>query len=112
MLVLSGIYDILTESKLNAVLIKQLLDNPRNKESVDYLLRNIRSASTDNTEDIEVEAIEETEEYDIEKYGYKMYILFHLSNLELVSHLLLRTLQRQLQSTERKRWKTTKSWID
>ncbi|HHT7008263.1 TPA: AAA family ATPase [Bacillus cereus] len=71
MLVLSGIYDILTESKLNAVLIKQLLDNPRNKESVDYLLRNIRSASTDDTEEIEVENVEEAEEYDIEKYGYK-----------------------------------------
>lgn len=71
MLVLSGIYDILTESKLSIQLIKNLLDNPRKKENVEYLLRNIRSTQTDDVEEIQIETPDEEEVYDVEKYGYK-----------------------------------------
>ncbi|WP_144537324.1 AAA family ATPase [Bacillus thuringiensis] len=71
MLVLSGIYDILTESKLSIQLIKNLLDNPRKKENVDYLLRNIRSTQADDVEEIQIETPDEEEVYDVEKYGYK-----------------------------------------
>lgn len=71
MLVLSGIYDILTESKLSIQLIKNLLDNPRKKENVDYLLRNIRSTQADDVDEIQIETPDEEEVYDVEKYGYK-----------------------------------------
>ncbi|MFJ8531410.1 CpaE family protein [Bacillus sp. NPDC094106] len=72
MFVLSGIYDILPETHLTIPLIENLLDNPRKKENVEYLLRNIRNSTVEKeVVEIEVDIPEDGELYDIEKHGYK-----------------------------------------
>lgn len=68
-MVLSGIYDIVTEKRVNKGLIKSVLENPKQKNEVEYLLRYFLEKKKDS--DINMEYEDEIEEIDIEDDYYK-----------------------------------------
>ena len=68
-MVLAGIYDIITERKVNKGLIKSILESPKAKSDVEYLLRYFIEKKKDN--DINMEYEEEISETEIIDDYYK-----------------------------------------
>lgn len=68
-MVLAGIYDIVTEGKVNKGLIKSILELPKQKSDVEYLLRYFVEKKKDN--DIKMEYEEDIDESEIEDDYYK-----------------------------------------
>lgn len=68
-MVLAGIYDIVTERKVNKGLIKSILESPKAKSDVEYLLRYFIEKKKDN--DINMEYEEEISETEIIDDYYK-----------------------------------------
>lgn len=68
-MVLAGIYDIITERKVNKGLIKSILESPKAKSDVEYLLRYFIEKKKDN--DINMEYEEEIAETEIIDDYYK-----------------------------------------
>lgn len=68
-MVLAGIYDIVTERKVNKGLIKSILESPKAKSDVEYLLRYFIEKKKDN--DINMEYEEEIAETEIIDDYYK-----------------------------------------
>lgn len=68
-MVLAGIYDIVTERKVNKGLIKSILESPKAKSDVEYLLRYFIEKKKDN--DINMEYEEEIPETEIIDDYYK-----------------------------------------
>lgn len=68
-MVLAGIYDIITERKVNKGLIKSILEAPKEKSDVDYLLRYFIEKKKDS--DINMEYEEDVSETEIEDDYYK-----------------------------------------
>ena len=68
-MVLSGIYDIITEKKVNKSLIKGILEMPREKSDVEYLLRYFIEKKKDFDVNMEYEEdiLDEDLEYDFYK---------------------------------------------
>lgn len=68
-MVLAGIYDIITERKVNKGLIKSVIEMPKSKSDVEYLLRYFIDKKKEN--DISMEYEEDIEETEIEDDYYK-----------------------------------------
>lgn len=68
-LVMSGIYDIIHEKEINIELIKDVLEHPRKRDDMLYLLKHIKTNTIYEEEIVEIEDIEDVE--DIEEGGYK-----------------------------------------
>lgn len=69
-LVQAGIYDILHEKKITVELLIYLINNPKDREQVQYLLKYIKSNVVYEDEIVEIEETEEEVE-DIEENGFK-----------------------------------------
>lgn len=68
-LVMSGVYDIIHERDVSLDLIKELINHPREREQVLYLIKHIKTNVVYEEELVEVEEVEEVE--DVEEEGYK-----------------------------------------
>lgn len=68
-LVLSGIYDILHEKTITVQLLTYLINNPKDREQVQYLLKYMKANVVYDDEIVDIEEEEEVE--DIEENGYK-----------------------------------------
>lgn len=68
-LVLSGIYDILHEKKIAVQVLTHLINNPKDREQVQYLLKYMKTNVVYDDEIVDIEEDEEVE--DIEENGYK-----------------------------------------
>lgn len=70
-LVMAGVYDIIHERKITVPMLKNILDNPKDAESMAYLTRKLKEStsksSKDNLIEIEVPEDENPEEEDIYK---------------------------------------------
>lgn len=68
-MVLSGIYDIVTEKRVNKGLIKGILETPKKKQEVEYLLRYFIEKKKDA--EVHMEYEEEVDEAELEDDYYK-----------------------------------------
>ena len=79
-LVMSGVYDIIHKRDVSLDLIKELINHPREREQVLYLIKHIKTNVVYEEELVEVEEVEEVE--DVEEEGYKN--VFLVSSIKLV----------------------------
>lgn len=68
-LVLSGIYDIVHEKTITVQLLSYLINNPKDREQVQYLLKYMKTNIVYEDEIVDIQEDEEVE--DIEENGYK-----------------------------------------
>lgn len=68
-LVMAGIYDILHEKTISVNLLKHLIENPKQREQVQYLLKYVKSNVIYEDEIVEIE--DECAVEDVEEDGYK-----------------------------------------
>lgn len=68
-LVLTGIYDIVHEKNITVQLLTYLINNPKDREQVQYLLKYMKTNVIYEDEVVDIEEEEEVE--DVEEFGYK-----------------------------------------
>lgn len=68
-LVMAGVYDIIHEQQINVQLLSHIIKNPKTREQVSYLTKNVKTHIVKETEVVEFEEEEVVE--DIEENGYK-----------------------------------------
>lgn len=72
-MVMAGIYDIITEKKLNNTIISYLLETPKNKSEVDYLLRYFVDKKKE--QDVSIEYEEDNQEEIIDDYYKNVFMV-------------------------------------
>lgn len=72
-MVMAGIYDIITEKKINKAMISYILETPKSKVEVEYLLRNFIDKKKE--QDINMEYEDEIEEEIIDDYYKNVFMV-------------------------------------
>ena len=72
-MVMAGIYDIITERKINNSMISYILETPKSKSEVSYLLRNFVDKKTE--QDVAIEYEEDREEEIIDDYYKNVFMV-------------------------------------
>lgn len=72
-MVMAGIYDIITEKKINKSMISYILETPKPKEEVEYLLRNFIDKKKE--QDVNMEYEDEIEEEIVDDYYKNVFMI-------------------------------------